>query len=519
MAFKEVRVDVYSHNVKLSEYQPRVKRLLLEFSKTVAQFELVKVGPKRFKRVMTRIYAAATQDRREGYHEPLPYTEFRFHINQFNELMRFLEFEGISKDKMEIVVHDIDPGVAYSFPLADTRDPHDYQPAIIDYLSSDRKIKVLTLQTGKGKTFCTNHAIRRMGRRTLLVVKGMFVQRWIDDLEATFGKVPGLIMVVRGASDLKMLIEMGKQNAITAGVIIITNTTLRNYIHDYEHSNGFKNLDFGYGCLPEDLCQVLGIGVRVIDEAHMDFHLNFKLDLYAHVPSIISLSATLKADDSFTNRMYELAYPKDIRLQGAEYDKYIAVKALTYRFKDIRRIRFKQRGRSSYSHVTLEESIMKYGDIEQRYYEMIADIVQTSYTRVREEGQKMLIFCATVEMCTRLAKFLQRLHPDLKVNRYTAEEPYEVLATSDISVSTLKSAGTAVDIPGLRIALCTVAIGSRQSNEQAVGRLRKNPAFTPEFFYLVCEDIDKHLVYHNHKLEVLGDKVLSHKSMITNYRI
>lgn len=519
MAFKEVRVDVYSHNVKLSEFQPRVKRLLLEFSKTVAQFELVKVGPKRFNRVMTRIYAAATQDRREGHHEAHPYTEFRFHINQFADLMKFLEFEGISKDNMEIVVHELAPAAQYVFPLADTREPRDYQPAIIDYLSSDRKIKVLTLQTGKGKTYCTNHAFRRMGKRVLLVVKGMFVQRWIDDLEATFGKVPGLIMVVRGSSDLKMLIELAKQGQLTAGVIIITNTTLRNYIHDYETTNGFKNLDVGYGCLPDQLCQVLGIGVRAIDEAHMDFHLNFKLDLYTHVATTISLSATLKADDSFVNRMYELAYPKDIRMQGAEYDKYIAVKALTYRFKEPRKLRYKQRGRTSYSHVALEECIMKYPDLERRYYEMISDIVQTSYVRVREEGQKMLIFCATVEMCTRLAKYLRDINPGLSINRYTAEEKYEVLATSDISVSTLKSAGTAVDIPGLRIALCTVAIGSRQSNEQAVGRLRKNPDFTPEFFYLVCEDIDKHLTYHHHKLEVLGDKVLSHKTMHTSYRI
>lgn len=519
MAFKEVRVDVYSHNVKLSNFQPHVKRLLLQFCKTVAQFELVKVGPKRFIRQMTRIYAAATQDRREGHHEPNPYTEFRFHINQFDELMKFLEFEGVPKDNMELVVHEVPLGDPYEFPLADTRTPLDYQPPIIDYLAGDSKIKVLTLQTGKGKTFCSNHATRKIGRRTLLVVKGMYVQRWIDDVTETFGKRPGMLMVVRGSSDLKTVIELGKAGQLDAGFIIITNTTLRNFIHDYEQSNGFKNMDYGYGCKPDELYQVLGIGLRVIDEAHQDFHLNFKLDLYTHVKSTINLSATLKADDPFLNRMYDLAYPQNIRMQGAEYDKYIAVKALLYRLRDVRRVRFKQRGRTSYSHVAFEESIMKQPDLLRAYFEMIADIVQTSYIHVFEEGQKMLIFCATVEMCTQLSKYLHKLHPDLSVNRYTAEDDYDVLTDSDIAVSTLKSAGTAVDIPGLRIALCTVAIGSRQANEQAVGRLRKNKAFTPEFFYLVCEDIEKHVHYHNHKLEVLGDKVLSHKSMHTPYRI
>ena len=93
---------------------------------------------------------------------------------------------------------------------------------------------------------------------------------------------------------------------------------------------------------------------------------------------------------------------------------------------------------------------------------------------------------------------------------------------SNIIVSTLKSAGTAIDIPGLKMTVMTVAVGSRQANEQAVGRLRvlkQWPDEQPEFIYLVCADVPSHLEYHRHKKEVLSDKILSLKEYHTPYKI
>ena len=152
---------------------------------------------------------------------------------------------------------------------------------------------------------------------------------------------------------------------------------------------------------------------------------------------------------------------------------------------------------------------------------MITSVVQTTYIKRRKEGHRMLFFAASVDMCKVIAAHLKGILPGLKISSYTADDDYEVLLDNDISVSTLGSSGTGVDIPGLTTVLMTTSVGSRQANSQAVGRLRELPwpDITPEFLYLVCQDIPKQMEYHERKVDNLRDKVLAQRVMVTNFKV
>ena len=496
----EIRLDVYSHNVKVSHFSARGKEALFEFCRSLTEFGLKRVKGGRFVRQMMRVFAAATADR----------TEFRFHRHQLNELIAHLKNYNYHDQQIQIVEHPLFDPVPVTLTNISDRTPYDYQENVIEYLSSGTHTKVITTQTGKGKGLMCLMAMARLGWRTVFVIKGMYVEKWKEEIIETFGLKPEELMIVRGGSNLKTLIDLALAGKLEAKIIICTNKTMYNFMKTFEK---FKDQDMGYGCRPEEFYQVLGAGVRVIDEAHQEFHTNFRQDLYSHIPTTISMSATLEPDDPFLRRMYEIVYPRDYRMQGIEYDRYIAVKALMYSAPNIRKLRFKSK-QKSYSHVEFEKSLMRNKQLLEKYIEMIAEIVSTSYIRQREDGQKMLIFCSTVDLCTLVAKRLQVLHPTLDVTRYVSEDDYEQLLNADISVSTLKSAGTAVDIKNLRVTLLTDAVGSRQANEQSVGRLRHLkdwPDVTPEFIYLVCTDIPQHIRYHERKQEFLADKVLSQK--------
>lgn len=506
MALKpEIRLDVYSHNVKVTRFSLRGMEALLAFCRSLAEYGLKMVGYKKFIRQMLRVYASATKDRKE----------FRFHRNSLDELIAHLKDWGYRDEQIKIVYHGLYVPKKAKFTMAKGLKPRDYQVPIIEYMAERNKVgkpdtKIITLQTGRGKTYCLLSALEKIGQRVALVIKGMYVEKWVKDVRDAFNLKPGELMVVRGSKDLRALIDLAKAGELEAKFIIITNKTLYNYLKHYERN---KNKDKRYGCNPEDLYKTLEVGVRAIDEVHQDFHLNFRLDLYSNVPKTISLSATMVSDDNFMNRMYEIMFDPDIRFKDIAYDKYIAVKALFYRASNIRAIRYMGK-RRNYSHVVFEQSLLGRPKLLQKYLDMIVEIIDISYKRKKEPGQKMLIFCATVDMCTVVAKYLKGLYKDLDVRRYVAEDNYEDLLEADISVSTIKSAGTAVDIPDLRVCLLTDALSSRQANEQTVGRLRRLkrwPDTTPEFLYLVCEDIPQHIRYHNHKETFLADKVLSHK--------
>jgi len=367
-------------------------------------------------------------------------------------------------------------------------------------------------------TFVAILCMLRLKLRTVFIFKGGYADRWVGDLEEKIHFKKGELLVVRGAGGLTRVMEMALEGELTAKALIITYGTMRDYLKDYEQFNGNSEI---YPIAPQDFYQKMGIGFRVIDEVHQEFHLNFRQDLYTHTYKSLSLSATMESSDQFMNKVYDIAYPIRRRNDGGGYIAFISVKAVLYRFEDPRTIRFKG-GTGGYSHNELEKSVMKQKDKYANYKKMIAFMVERFYGSVREDGQKMLVFCASVEMCTHVAQMLQSIYPTLKVARYCQDDDYKDLLEADIGVSTILSAGTAVDIPNLRVTLMTTAIDSRQSNEQTLGRtrmLRDWPDVTPEFIYLVCEDIEQHVKYHWNKVGFFRGKVIGHSTVNYPYKV
>lgn len=504
--------DIYTHHVCVSGFNTFGYQALNEFCRRhLTQYGLVPVGYNKFERKPIKVYAARLADR----------SQFRFHINNFQLLKEHLINEGkFNPDNFVVNYHEVPAPAICEFHIDRKFQPFDYQIPIIDYIVENGKIKAVILQTGQGKTLIMLMAARKMGYRVVIVIKGMYVDRWLTDLKGVMGLKKGELLVCRGSKDLKNLITMAKNNELEAKVIVITNRTLYFYYDSYERFNGDHGL---YGCDPHEFFGLIKAGVRVIDEVHQDFHFNFKMDLYSNIPKIVSLTATLVSDNRFVNKMYEVAYPVSQRFAGLEYRKYIVAKALMYTLEDPNRLRYISRMKT-YSHAEFEKSLMRKENkpILGRYIGMINTITYESFARVMEPGQKMLIFCATIEMCTLVQKELKLRYPDLYIGRYVEEDKYDELLNSDITVSTILSAGTAVDIPGLRITLMTTALSSSQANEQALGRtreLKKWPDTNPEFLYLVCEDIPKHVEYHEKKVKHFEGKVLAHQVLSLGLKI
>lgn len=87
------------------------------------------------------------------------------------------------------------------------------------------------------------------------------------------------------------------------------------------------------------------------------------------------------------------------------------------------------------------------------------------------------------------------------------------MSKNDIIISTLKSCGTARDIPDLTRVINTIATDTPQGNLQYMGRLRElknRPNVVPRYYYLTAENNDKHVKYHNNKRKLFDGKVVSH---------
>lgn len=368
-------------------------------------------------------------------------------------------------------------------------------------------------------TYVAQYCMNKLNKRTMIHFKGGYVSRWKEDLEKTFKFKRGEFFIVRGTKDMVALQTMALEGTLEAQVIIVTAGTMREYLKAYEDSNGRQKI---YPINPIDFYPKLKIGFRVTDELHQEFHNNFRIDLYTHVPKTLGLSATMTSSDAFKNRMYEIGYPVRQRHDGGGYNVYIEVTSMMYHMSPDIKLRYM--GGQGYSHTTFEESIMRHKGILKSYLKMIDFAIYNRFASVREEGQSALVFFARVDLCTLMVERLQKMYPELNVVRYVGSEndSYEDFLEADIAVSTIGSAGTAVDKPNLRCSFMTTAIDSRQSNEQVLGRTRplKNwPDVSPEFIYFTCFEIEQHCKYHRNKVEFFKGKVLSHNEVVSKYHL
>lgn len=499
-----MRLDVYSHSFMISEAIPPQKKVIEKFCGTLVQYEMeIKEGVRSYS--AKRVFASSDPGR----------NYYRLHINSLKGFLEHLAYHQIKPDEYETVVHEavIEDRHRITLKVLSLDEPRDPQPAIIQHILNDGYNKIVTLQTGKGKTFLTKYSFKELGVRSAFFMKGSFIERWIPDMDESFDLRGQAILNVRGKEALSSVMHMALDGTLQkTKAIFISITTYNTYVNDVE-TYGVSET---YPIAPGEFFDKLNIGMAVLDEGHQNPHQVMKIFCYTHVPKFVTLSATLDTMDAFMNKIYELMYPREERCNGDYYDKYIAVTTIKFQLNRPNRIRYKGFG-GAYSHTTFEASMMTHKNkVEMdNYLKLIAWSVKEKFVDVMEKGQKLLVFCGTIKFCTLVQKHLQKLFPQLTVGRYVGGDKMSVFDASDIIVSTVLSAGTAVDILNLRISIMTTAIDSQQSCEQVLGRTRRMkgwPEVTPQFFYFCCTSIDKHVKYDKNKQEFFRTKVLSHGS-------
>lgn len=523
-------IDVYSHSVMVRPNTGSEKRLVLDFARRLIQWDTETDEDGKIVHKVMKVYAF------DNHHEQ----SIRFHINLLKDFSDFLDGNATTQQRENVVVTihkaELEPRFKVKYKVKSMFDPREDQIPVINHLLERKDAeytyvcghkvpiednnKIITLRTGGGKTFITKRVIADEGVRVFIMMRGGYLDRWIPDLDETFSLKGDALQVVQGGSSLTAIM----QNALdkldkNVQIYLVSTDTFVEYLGHYER-NGTSET---YPIAPSEFFDVLNIGTTVIDEGHQMPHRIMKFFSYLHVNKHTTLTATLNTMDKFMDKILTIMYPKERRFSGPKVDPHILATAFHYKLANRRRIRYSG-WKGSYNHINLENSLMtsKNRDLFKEYIDMVEHLLKTRFVKRNLPGTKAIVFFATINMCTRVTQELQKKFPGYKVARYISKDKMEVMDDADIIISTVLSAGTAVDIPNLLTSIMTTAIDSQQSNEQTVGRtrpLKKYPDENPEFIYFVCQDIEKHIDYHNNKLTFFKDKVKSHENFMSDYNL
>lgn len=512
-------ITVRSHGFTVTDFNDDFYRAMCGYAATLVDHKLESImvnGKRVLVKKPDRVFAASTTARKE----------MRFHINCLAAFKNHMQNKGWHPGRFKMIEDKPGEGVDVKFELSSPnvgpRD--DGQREWLKYQMekdpSGITTKINNARTGGGKSFMSIYNMFLLGKRTIVTLSPKYLQTWLDALNQFLKISPTDICVVRGSDEVNGLMKQAAAGTLQAKVIIISLQTYQYFMSEYEDNNGVMT---HYDHTPDEFWKILNPGFLVVDEGHESIHALFKYDLYLNVRNKLICTATLEADSAFINEMYRVIYPMKYRFKQGAYDKYIESVAVMYGLKSTKQIKYKGFG-GTYSHVKFEQSILKKDHHIAEYMRFINGLVDFFYIKVMQPGMKLLVYCATVDMCVVVTDYLERFYraQGLSVAKYTQEDPTSALYENDIVVSTLKSAGTGVDIPGLRTVIMTVAVGSMQINIQSLGRLRELKAFpgvTPSFVYTCCTDIMPHMQYHRKKLQIFADKTLSQRSMNSGFSL
>ena len=493
----DARIDLYSHYFIFSPYNQSMRQLAHTFSKRFLFISPLYNKKGQLVSEQIKMFAAANEDR----------SMIRYHRNAYDDFIAYLKDRYVSFDKIETVEHPIPVSTPVEFLLNTIYQPRENQIDVIDFIVDEEKprFKLLALDTGEGKTISTFFAMAQMRKRTVAIMRPGYIDRWIDEIKKVLIN-PKVIMVI--GADLKKFIQKVKAGELEYDIALISNKTYYFFLKTYEKLGKDIALD-EYGCTPDTFFETVHADFRVIDEVHQDFHFNFRLDLYSHVHSSLSLSATLEHANGFLEKMYGIAYPKENRYYTKGAIKFRKMTCLFYSVHPKYDIKDANRGLNAYSQLVYEKSILKNKRVLIDYLKMVEKTVYDYFIVRRAPQDKLIIFASSENMCKEVTDYLKKKYPDIAIAKYTGADDYENLIDPTIRVTTPGSGGTSHDIPNLTTTITLIAVDSLQTNLQMFGRLRYIKNKDLNFVCLINQDHPKHMMYHRKREKLLKSKCLA----------
>ena len=356
----------------------------------------------------------------------------------------------------------------------------------------------LNLQTGDGKTYCVIAALTFLKMKSLIVTPIENIKKqWYETLLKMTDIDERYILNIDGSKTIEKLLNSKKQ--LSYKVYLVNHRT----ISSYAKKNGWEKIT--------KLFIKLGIGVKVYDEAHLEFYNMIQIDLHTNTKKTIYLTANFERSDYSENKVFEKCFrhiPKYGKETMDEKRKHIIYVPVFFNSKpslEDQGVVYTRMGLSKPNYITYQ--------LEKGY---MYNVLEYLINFFKEKEGKMLLLFSTIKATEQIFQYIQDLNLGKTVGIYNSTISVEEKVTvkeKDIIISTPKSMGTGVDIPGLRIVIMTEPYSSKITANQLAGRLREIPDINTFYVELVDEGFAGVKKLYTKRLPVFKEKCLAMTSI------
>lgn len=373
---------------------------------------------------------------------------------------------------------------------------NDEQKEIFNYLThqgeyaKDKGKHQFTLEarTGVGKTVCMVFALLEKRIRTIVISHQNRIQKqWINTIREKTTMPDDRVRYVED----EQILEQGIQDPNQADIYIMTHQMIYSFVRKYgwDHFNLFLTKT--------------GIGVKVIDEAHLFFENIMRIDMHTNISENYYLSATLGRSSSRENAIMQLVFGNAVRWVSAkpvETRKHVVYIMVLYNSHPDPLYLAKMQNRHGFS----ATRFIQYA-ISEDSRQTILEMLQMQMEKTKKVDGRTLIVSPTIDSSNYIAKLIRQSYPTKDVQPLNSSIPVELreeyFQHADVISSTIKSSGTGADITKLRFLHCLEPHVSMYITKQLAGRLREYSAtdYTYFFDYFDLGVPQMHLMIKQHR--------------------
>jgi hypothetical protein len=327
---------------------------------------------------------------------------------------------------------------------------------------SDDKIwqsRFLQLATGTGKTYCTIALACRLGLRSMIVVDTAELSvQWKSEFLKHTDMKESDIAILSGRDSVE-----SERKLRSRKVYIAIHKTLGMLMDEDDNSVNKLSRD-------------LGIGLRVFDEAHVDFHAICLINSFSNVRYTLYLTATPSRSNFREENLYGRVFGRIPYFNGRsiEDDKYHTVILTTFDSNppiDVKGSIKTMRGFNVpkwASYISSDSG--GYPNFEAAVFKIIDGF------GLLNRGIKCALMLPTIELIDKMSASLKSKYGDgidigmfigrIPIEDRKAELGHGFILTND------KIFDKAIDVEGLSLLIMAVPISSQVKTEQILGRLR-----------------------------------------------
>lgn len=357
---------------------------------------------------------------------------------------------------------------------------NDIQKNAIAFLSGEKEFsymidetqKFLCLKAGFGKTFCAiNYAIKKNKIPIIICDRDSFMKQWKREILKFTDINEDEIFEISGTNSIEKLFKKDKH--IGKKVFIASHRTLSSYLNNDGELNR--------------LFIKVGIGMKIIDEAHVEWKSTFLIDSQTNVSETVYLTATPYRSNPNENKVYSFIYD-DVYQFGLE-DKY------EEKYHNV--ILLDWNSKPDYYHSTNMNTsrgfnLNAYSDyLKNDRFEDFMKLITSNIESVIKKNKKIALVFHKNDMVQKVYEEFIQLYPDKKIGRFCGlvknknERQQEL--DSDIILTTTSSFNKGIDVPKLEVVVCITPLSSKTVIEQTVCRIRYIDEKAMHMYIDICD--------------------------------